>query len=434
MQKYNVFLVALILLVIILYPKFPLLGVSGTFVSVRLEDFIVAAITAWWALSSLRKIQKISTLPVQRSIILYWLVGFVGLFSGIVLTKTVIATQGFLHFFRRIEYMIMFFAAYDFMSSKLQLKFIIRCFLTISLLVALYGLGQQFMNFPIISTTNSEFAKGLAVSLGAGARINSTFAGHYDLAAFCVFPILLILGLLSLPIKQKPLLAIIGLLVYWSMLLSASRTTFISLFVASSLLVWFIRKKNWLIPICILATAGVIFTPQLRGRYLEFITTRFHLSLVQVAKAQTIGPVSKDVNSVPDALKPASQPEDRSFSIRINASWPKAIRAFEQNPILGTGFSSVGLAVDSDILRIFAETGILGFAAFTLIFLRFFKTSLPYFLKYKPSLESIFILSFSCYLLSLFANAVFIDIFEASKVAIITWTIMGITEKLKTFA
>ena len=48
----------------------------------------------------------------------------------------------------------------------------------------IFAFGQQYLDWPVISTTNSEFAKGLILRLTPEARVNATFAGHYDFAAF----------------------------------------------------------------------------------------------------------------------------------------------------------------------------------------------------------------------------------------------------------
>ena len=430
MQKFSLIFIVLALLFIPLYPKFPLLGIAGTFVSVRLDDFIVATLAIALAVTVFKQGFSSFRQPVSRAVLLYLFVGAVAAFSGIFLTRTATLNLGLLHTFRRLEYFSLFFAGFTFFSSLSDLPRIIRVILLSSLLVAIYGLGQQFLGFPVITTTNSEFAKGLALTLGQGARINSTFAGHYDLAAFSVFPLLLILSLLPVS-RHKPILIGIGLLVYWTMLLSASRITFASLIISSSLLVILIRKKMWLIPLCVLAIAGFFASPQLRGRYLELITSHIKISsIVPSVSAQTI-PETKDVDEVPDALKPPAVPEDRSFNIRLNAEWPTALRAFYKNPVLGTGYSSIGLASDNDYLRSLAETGILGLSAFILIFVRFFKSSWRFIRHYQPSLSSSFIISVSCFMVSLLLNALFIDVFEASKIAIFFWLIVGIAEKTK---
>lgn len=420
MSKLGLFTAIILIIFIPLYPKFPLVGIGGSFVSIRFEDFLIAAAVFLWTIHQFKSHFRDLHLPVVQSITLYLSIGLVSLFSAVFLTKSVDLKIGLLHELRRVEYMSMFVVGLWAVKSRLDIKFITRTILLVSLMVSLFGLGQQFLNFPVISTTNSEFAKGLAVTLGPGARINSTFAGHYDLAAFSIFPILLCLGILarSTDLKTKLAILFIGSLSYWTVLLSASRVTFAALILTSGLFILIIRKFSWLPILLIIAAISIFISPQLFGRYKQL----FAMQSVSAA------PVDEQVL---DALKPTLVPEDRSFSIRLNAEWPRAIRAFAINPILGTGFSSVGLAVDNDYLRLLAENGFLGFLAFGLIILRVFKTSLPYLSKQPRNLESTFIIVVTLFLVGILANAVFIDVFEASKVAIITWLMLGISEKLK---
>lgn len=403
------------LFVVPLYPKFPLLGVGGTFVSVRLEDFVLAGIFGLWIIANIKnKFSDLKT-PVGQAILIYWAVGFVSIFAGVFLTKTAVPSLGVLHFLRRIEYMSMYFVGYWAVSNIKQLNNLVKMILLVGLIVAIYGLGQQFLNWPIISTTNSEFAKGLALSLGEGARINSTFAGHYDLAAFSLFPLLILLSLIISKNAHRWVMIIGGGLIYWVMLLSASRITFASLVIVSG--IFLLRYKKWwgLVLLGIISIVSIFLSPQLAGRYFNLIT---------VARAEE--KIIRDVNTVPDALKPTQVAEDRSLNIRLKVSWPKAIRAFSKNPILGTGYSSVGLAVDNDYLRVLAETGILGFAAFALVFIRLFKSWLPS--------KSHFVWAIVCITTGLLLNAVFIDIFEASKIATVFWLITGVTQKFKELA
>jgi len=415
------YLIPLILILIPIYPKFPLLGVGGSFVSIRLEDLVLAAVYLVWVIWAIKQRLWKKITPIQKSIILYWMIGLVAVFSGIFLTKTTTLSLGLLHFVRRIEYMGIFFIGYTWLKNRDQLKFFINTIIVVSVIVATYGLGQQFFKFPIISTNNSEFSKGLALTLGPGARINSTFAGHYDLAAYSVFPILIILGLLMIPNRGKPLLAGIGLLCYWAMLLSASRVTFAALLFAASLMAILMQQKKWILTILILGAVGLVSSPQLLGRYRELIVNNLKISYVTPTYAST--------EDIPDALKPPVKPEDRSLNIRLQASWPRALRSLEKNPILGTGFASVGLAVDNDYLRAAAETGILGLTAFGLVFWRFFKATSKIVLHPQSKFEHVFVVAISCSIIALLMNAVFIDIFEASKIAIISWLVMGLAVK-----
>lgn len=430
MNWFKLFLLLVVLVLVPLYPKFPLVGVSGTFVSVRIEDFVLAGIFLFWSISAIFNKFISLRLPVQRSILLYLFIGFTSAACSLLLIKSVESNLVLLHTFRRVEYFGMFFVAYDFISNKLQLKSVMRVVILVSLLVALYGLGQQYLGLPVISTTNSEFSKGLALTLGEGARINSTFAGHYDLAAYSLFPLLLLLGLISGDSKYKHFLFMIMIPIYLAMVLSASRVTFAAFFLTSASFLWFIRKRIWLVPLAIVMIATVVLSPQLAGRYRELIFNHL-LSSVPRVSAQEQAPVDEQI---PDAMKPPSQPEDRSFNIRLQAEWPRAILAFKKNPLLGTGYSSVGLAVDNDYLRLLAETGILGFFAFVLICIRIIKSSWPYIVSKSTDFHRIFILSTTFAFLGLMVNAIFIDVFEASKIAIVTWTLMGISQKAKNFS
>jgi O-antigen ligase len=120
--------------------------------------------------------------------------------------------------------------------------------------------------------------------------------------------------------------------------------------------------------------------------------------------------------------------EDRSTSIRLAVEWPRAIRAFIKNPLLGSGYSSIGLAADNDYLRLLAEVGLLGFFAFMLIIVRIlfaFASTLPLTLNFS-GIKLGFVAGVIGGTLGILLNAVFIDIFEASKIAIIFWLIVGL--------
>lgn len=118
---------------------------------------------------------------------------------------------------------------------------------------------------------------------------------------------------------------------------------------------------------------------------------------------------------------------DLSFTTRFQGEWPKAIEAFKKNILIGSGYSSVSLAVDNNYLRMLGETGLLGFASFLGIFLSlgiYIKKALPD--VDSPMVKS-FVLGFVAGIVGLAFNALFIDVFEASKVAYVLWLLTGVT-------
>ena len=117
---------------------------------------------------------------------------------------------------------------------------------------------------------------------------------------------------------------------------------------------------------------------------------------------------------------------DLSFTTRFQGEWPNAIEAFKKNLLVGSGYGSVSLAVDNNYLRILAETGLVGFISFFLLFL----TLAIYIKKIYKDIDSkvarSFILGFGAGVIGLGLNAVLIDVFEASKVAFSLWLLFGI--------
>lgn len=117
---------------------------------------------------------------------------------------------------------------------------------------------------------------------------------------------------------------------------------------------------------------------------------------------------------------------DISVTTRLQGEWPHAIQSFLTNPFLGTGYSTLTLAVDNDYLRLLGESGILGFVAFLGIFIGlsiFLRQILPH---VDDPLTKIFTYGLMGGIIGLFVNAALFDIFEASKIAEPLWLMLGV--------
>ena len=181
---------ASILIAVPLYPKFPFFRVPGTFVSIRLEDLLISFAALIVLILVLWKYKSIMKNNIFKAIILFLIVAFTSCLSAIFITKDVSTYIVILHWLRRIEYFIPFFLAFFVSKRKVvEMDYYLKIILIVIPIVFVYGLGQRYFSWPIIITQNEEYAKGVALRWIPGSHINSTFAGHYDLASFLVLMI-----------------------------------------------------------------------------------------------------------------------------------------------------------------------------------------------------------------------------------------------------
>jgi len=442
-----------LLLFIPIYPKFPLFNVAGTYVAIRVEDFVVAFVLLLWLIHQIKLGFPSLKDRVGKFIMLYWLVGGLSLLSAILITKNISPSLAFFHFLRRIEYMSLFFVALASIRLVKNLKTYGGVLFLSTIGVIIYGLGQKFASWPVISTMNAEFSKGMLLSLSEWARINSTFAGHYDLAAFMVLVLALVVGFFF-GLKNKILKAVlfvIGLASLYILVLTASRVSFVAYLLSIIFVMLALRKYWWLIPVLALSMGMMLLSDEITQRYaltfnidLSALSSRLSrkqpkiavIPVVEEKKAvekeiikpkvtPTPIPVIEEVEEEEEWMPTTELAVQYSSGIRFDVEWPRSVRAFNKNPFLGTGYSSVTLATDNDYLRLLAETGAMGFVAFFLIFLEISRRVLVFLRKAKPSLERALVAGLAGGVLGLLANAVFIDVFESSKVAFIFWILMG---------
>lgn len=422
------------ILSVLLLPKFPLLSVPGTFVSIRIEDIIVLA-TATLYLLYLITTKEIFGYRVTRHVLIYLAVGFISLLSAIFLTNSAEFHIGVLHWIRRIEYILPMFIGISLVTrDKSNLGYFIKLFILVVVYAFLYGLGQRYLSWPIILTQNLEYSKGISLKWVEGSHINSTFAGHYDLAAYLVLvlPLVVVMFAKSKDWISRIILGFVGIGGFWLLGYAASRISIVSYLFSVSLTLILVKKYRYILPVLILSVLVFGLSSNLKSRYDNFFAVFVDRISNSISENVDVYASDKIIPEKRESAAPTPTPtpvfEDRSTSIRLKASWPKSFRAIEKNPILGTGYSSVTLAVDNNYLRVLAEEGILGFVAWTLLFVgiaRSFVDVFP-FIKNLKKTELLYVSSIASSTLGVFIIAVFIDIFLASKFAITFWFCIGL--------
>lgn len=127
---------------------------------------------------------------------------------------------------------------------------------------------------------------------------------------------------------------------------------------------------------------------------------------------------------------------DLSTGIRLDYTWPKAIEGFARNPLLGSGYSTLTKAniedfteaesTDNDFLRALGETGLLGFLTFYVIIAVICWYAISNFGKINDIFYATVVAALLGATVGLLVNAIYIDVFEASKVAYTFWIMAAI--------
>lgn len=422
MKKY---LVAALILTIPLYPKFPFLRIPESQVALRLEDILIALTLTFFIPDFIRNLKNLFNDNIASAILIYLGIGLISLLSAVFVTQTVVPKIGFLHWARRVEYMSLFFVGLSAVKNQKRLEFFIKLFPFIILYNFIFGFGQKYLNWPIITTQNYEYAKGIALHYVPGAHIPGTFAGHYDLAAFLILslPLILAFGLSPKktlkkffgvePLVAKAVMFTIFGLGLWLLVNAASRISIVSYLIGAVTTALVMRKYRYIPVLLFVSIAFIGFSSNLIDRYVRI----FRVAIDEVAASEIANP---QPTPTPEPIY-----EDRSTSIRLNVEWPRAIRALKKNPLLGTGYSSITLATDNDYLRALGETGILGFGAIGFVFANIIYLLLKNFPFRRRSASDVYALAILASIPGLFLLMFFIDILEASKFATIFWLMMG---------
>lgn len=524
----GLFVFSLLLLVFIpLWPKIPLFSpIEQYIVRVRIEDILILIAASWYGFQVLRRKSPLNT-PLTPTIFAYAVVGALSVLAAMFVIKTVPLQplhigKTVLHYFRYLEYFSLFFIAFAGIKDRKQLVIAISVMVLTVAGVSIYGYGQKNYYWPVYSTMNREFSKGVRLYLTEHARVQSTFGGHYDLAAYLVIVLPLVVALAFSVSKtwQKVTLHLVHLLGLWAMIVSASRTSFVAYLAGLGLVLvltavrqtpvkqklWWFFSRSAIIGL-VIVYMFFIFGDDMYERFVQTIqaypklSDAFHNTnaarknlfrgdfdqlvpsfitqylpkptvpenAISTDEAEAMVLVSSDERPVP--VKPSDVYVDvpdivevatvsasgeatkvlvdkgprvysdnalkhgLSLAIRLDTLWPQAIKGFMRNPITGSGYATLNKAsvtqfteaesTDNNFLRTLGETGLGGFVSFygTVLLAMWLTVKL---LQSDDELLRGLGLGFIAGSVGLLLNAVYIDVFAASKVAQTYWALTGI--------
>lgn len=503
-KRHWLLLMGIVMLTIMTWvPKIPLFDIiPGYIVRARTEDVLMAVGMIVFVGQVARKKASFRS-PLTAIFIFYAIVGVLSMLSAMFVVKTLPLNllhvgKMFLHFARRLEYFSIFFIFYTAFKRVQHMRIVYAAIMIMMIGITIYGYGQKYLYWPVYSTMNREFSKGMKLVLTEHARVPSTFAGHYDMAAFTMFMLTLVLAgfFMVKNVWMKGVLFTVFVSGFWLLILASSRSSFLGYLLSMGILILLlgIYKQSWwwMVSRGVLVLGASLFIMASFGDLSERFSQLGLFKQVRQQFSVMLNPVtSKPVDSIavdpinitdqlpvaratPAPATPLPLPPDvyknipdfkeitatvggktvtkvievqREFSpctyqfglsacIRFDTLWPRAIRGFLRNPLLGSGYSTLTKAerdefteaesTDNDFLRAAGETGALGLIGFFAPMILLFVSVLRVLKDRQEPLVAAFLIGMVAATLGLLFNALYIDVFEASKVAFMFWALMGV--------
>lgn len=438
--------------------------------NIRIEDFVVAAVYMLWLAGLFSGRFSLKNVLNFKIIIFYLIYGLAITILGIFVFKTVDPWHlGILHWLRRVEYLGMYLVAATVLKRK-NLKEYLYILLIVGILAWIYGVLQWKDIVPGVHTLSKSGQVGTYRDLG---YVISTFAAHYDFGAFLILMSLLSWWGYFSHQGRKYKFFFLGLVLgfWWMALLAYARAAYMGLLVSA---VFVLTAK--LSPWAVLPLAEIIntFNRYLGGKFsLYSYNFQFKREVIQptrqafptpdVVRPTRTPQLTLTPKPIDKALSPLPSPPqltqragsvrdyldsfvntwsntlnkyigkidinlDPSANIRLK-EWPDRLAKVNYHFLWGGGYYAGGLGADNDYLRRLLEVGVIGLSVFLLILLDFIRLSWRRFRSSNNLYEKHFHLIMAAYMIGLLVEAVFIDIFAASKIAFSFWFLMGMVSQ-----
>lgn len=456
LYEYFDYLTCVLMAFIILLPKISFIAVPGIYFNIRVEDFLIATVYFIYILGLLARKIKWRYTPLFLPIFVFLFVAFLSTLLGII-THTVPSTLlAILYFSRYVEYLGIFFIMLT-VFRKERLSNYLKIVVFIYLGVLIYGILAKLSLVPMFRTRRSG---GVPVYYNVNTKfLQSTFGGHYDFGAYLLINLPILLSLL-VTVKRKSYQIILGMMLIatgYMLYGSFARSSMFAIWIA--LLAWLLFRKSKLFFVPILGEISVIWS-YISGRFSKY-SYKFSLKIsdnlwnkIFPSKEQATSPTQiateegVTVQSTPSAsisqvgngngknVTPVKEKntvdlgEDIDISLDASAKlrfyrWRDLLNRFKEHPLFGNGPSSVGPGADGDYIRWLSELGIIGTLAFLFLLWKIFRLELDLYKKVSNPLAKYFFLALISALIGLLANALFIDVFESSKIAFYFWFLTG---------
>jgi len=348
--RYPISLLIIFTLLVPLIPKLPLIPIGGYMVPIRTEDVFLAFALGVITLRSLWDHHFRLPNPLTRGMLIFF--GVQGLSLGFALCFLGTISEvdvAVLYWIRTLEYFSASLLCLLAVRTWKQFRIVLAVFAASVFLVGVYGVLQELSLVPAFNAMH-QTGEIVAVYFFHGFqsdRLLSTFAGAYDLGAFYVIavPILVAWLLSSRSSYTKAALgSIVGLSVF-CLYLTFARAPLFGLAAALLITFWLLGRRRAAIILAYVLPYSAFLVPDFRQRLEGLINN------------------------------PAGF---QNFGGRIAEGWHSALEGFFRSPLLGTGPASLyyGMGVDSLYLLLLGSFGLVGLVAFVLLAYRVLRVEL----------------------------------------------------------
>ena len=400
-----------------LYPKIALVGVSGTYIPLRLDDLIVACAAAVWIVA-LAVSRRLPAAPRElTAAVTLWLgVTLIALVVGAFVLDSVGIVEGAAFWAKPIEYVLLGLMAYDLVRNGwLPIRFILATVLASAAIVTGYGVAEHFGLVP-----------HLPGQIPPPGGTTSTLGDLHELASYLGLIIVLAVCLFHDAASRPARLALVvlvgaAILVQFS---TGARSEYIALVVVLfGLVLWRPARA----PAALAVTAmALLFASPLVGNLLPAPAPIVQPGPVP-SPATAAAPPANNVaappgNNVTDRFMNASLVD--SLTDRFAHKWPALIQETMRSPIIGLGPSAATEAADGYYLRVFVESGIVGVIAFVGLVLTIVGSSVRAARRAKGLAQSLAVAAIAATVFVALVS-VLIDTWVASRVMELFWPLLG---------
>ena len=396
------------ILAIMFLPKINLITISGTTTGIRIDDFLIAISIIMYIIKKKNSNEKL--LHNNKFMRIFWIYIIVCVASTILgYAKGYISILlGIIYCMRKIEYFLLFFIGYDYSISA---KNMIRLFDFSVIFNFIIVLLQKFK----ILGSFSQVSVGTIME----GRYSSVFTGSYELTAF----LLLLLPFFYSKYDKSNKNVLMIILIFTILLLSESRTSVV-LFGIVMLIIFLKEKKKTKLTILSIYSiiAFALLYLIISNNEISFLPRMEDLNFENIKNSISYSWNNRSIYNYINNYKLLQYYNigDLSFNIRIK-NWMSLIDGFLKNPIFGMGMSIVKNASDGGYIRLLAETGLAGLITWMACIRNIFKS-----LK-----DNLFSKCMEYSIITLIIGAIFIDLFDASKVMCMFWLLVGFSYKIK---